>query len=252
MVENNLDIKNSFVVNKSDVLNMVEELELDEIIKENFLYLGEVESFWLDLVSLRLPFFILDMLEDSTIEIEYEKLLLIAKEVSEIIYKYSHRTFNTNLVENLSTMCKIYNFDNKDTSRVILSGYLCNIGLLKIPQTLLLKSDRLDELEYEIIKSAPYYTKEILSMIFGFDDITKLASNYCEKLDGSGYPYHLGGNELSLKDRLLIILYLYQSLSEARSYRKAFSTNDIFKILEDEVILGRIDSSVVNDLKAIF
>lgn len=253
MVENNIEIKNNFVLNKFEIINIIEALELDEVgemIKENFFYLGEMESFWFDIVSPRLPFCILDMLEDTTIEIEYERLLLIGKEVSTIVYKYTQRKFNTTLVENLATMCTIYNFDNKDSSRLLLSGYLHNIGLLKIPQNILLKKEKLTPIEYEIVKGAPYYTQEILSMIFGFDDITKLASNYAEKLDGSGYPYHRSGNELSLKERLLTILCLYQALSEERVYRDAFGKNEIFKILEEDGNRGELDSSVIKDIKA--
>lgn len=250
-VEENIDIKENFIINKLVIIEKIEALNIDEVIKENFFYLGESESFWLDLVSLRLPFFILDFLEDTTLEISYDELLLIVKEMSKIVYSYTQREFNTNLIDNLLKMAKIYNFDNKDSSRLLLCGYLYNIGLLKIPQEIIVKKGKLEQLEYDKMKSAPYYTKEILSMIYGFDDIAKLASSYCEKLDGSGYPYHLAGNELALKDRLLITLCLYQALGEERNYRRIFSKNEIFKILEDEASFGRIDSSVVNDLKAI-
>lgn len=248
-VEMNIDIKNGFVINKALILKDIEELEIDEVIKENFFYLAELESFWLDLVSERLPFFILDMLEDTTIEIPYEQLLLIGEVVSEIIYRYTQRVFTNNLRDILLKMCKVYNFDNKDTSRVLLSGYLCDIGLLKIPQDIFLKKERLNDLEYDIVKSAPYFTKQILSMIFGFDDIAKLASNYCERVDGSGYPYQIAGNELSLKDRLLAISYLYQALQEERSYRGSYEKEEIFKIIEEEVLENRIDFSIAQDLK---
>lgn len=250
-VEMSIAIENGFVVNKAFIIKNIEELEIDEVIKENFFYLAEMESFWLDLVSERIPFFILDMLEDTTIEIPYERLLLIGEVVSEIIYRYTHRVFTNNLRDILLKMCKVYNFDNKDTSRVLLSGYLCNVGLLKIPQNIFLKKEILNDLEYDIIKSAPYFTKQILTMIFGFDDIAKLASNYCEKIDGSGYPYQIGGNELSLKDRLLSIIYLYQVLSEERSYRISYTKDEIFKILEEDVTLAKLDASIVQDLKLI-
>ncbi len=250
-VEMSMDIENGFVVNKAFIIKNIEESEVDEVIKENFLYLAEMESFWLDLVSDRLPFFILDMLDDTTIEISFDRLLLIAKEISKIVYGYTNRIFKDELVVILEKMCKVYNFDNKDTSRVLLSGYLCDIGLLKIPQNIFLKKDTLTELEYDIVKSAPYFTKQILSTIFGFDDIAKLASNYCERIDGSGYPYQIAGNELSLKDRLLAVCYLYQTLQEERNCRESYEKEEIFKIIYEEVLAGRVDSSIVKDLRAI-
>ncbi len=250
-VEKNIEIDNRFVVNKAYIVKQIEELEIDDILKENFFYLAEIESFWLDLVSYRVPFLILDMLEDTTIEISYERLLLIAKEISKIVYSYTNRVFKDESIVILEKMCKVYNFDDKDTSRVLLSGYLCDIGLLKIPQYIFFKQEKLDDTQYDMIKSAPYFTKQTLSMIFGFDDIAKLASNYCERVDGTGYPYQTAGNELSLKDRVLSISYLYQALREERSYRGSYKKEEIFKIIEEEVLMDRIDSSIAQDLKAI-
>ncbi len=251
-VENHLEMKNNFVVNKSEIISLAESLLLDEVIQENFLYLAENESFWLDLASLqRLPFFILDMLEDTTLELEYDKLLLIGKTIEQIIYKYANRTSKHSINELLSVMAKLYNFDNKDTSRFILSGYLHRIGLLKIPKEIITKRDSLTPLEYDTIKSVPYYSKEILSMIFGFDDIAKLVATYYEKLDGSGYPYHIEGNELSLKERVCAVLCIYQAMSEMRPYRETLSQNEIFKILEEDGKGRRLDISVIKDLKTI-
>jgi HD-GYP domain-containing protein (c-di-GMP phosphodiesterase class II) len=251
-VENNIEINNNFVVNKSEIISLIEALVCDEVIQENFLYLAENESFWLDVASLqRLPFFILDMLEDTTLEIEYEKLLLIGKTIEQIVYKYANRTSKYSISKLLTAMATLYNFDNKDSSRFILSGYLHLIGLLKIPKGTIIKKDLLTPLEYDTIKSVPYYSKEILSMIFGFDDITKLVATYYEKLDGSGYPYHVEGNELSLKERVCGILCIYQAMSEERPYREALSQNEIFKILEEEGKGGRLDISVIKDLKTI-
>ncbi|MBI3873651.1 MAG: hypothetical protein HY307_01325 [Arcobacter sp.] len=211
----------------------MENLELDEDIKENFFFLSEKESFWFDLTNTyRLPFFILDMLCDTTLEISYESLIGIAKNISTIVYEYCDFVDGDFIEDALNKMCKLYNFDEKDTSRMILSGYLSNIGLLKIPQHIVQKPQQLTSLEYEIIKSAPYHTKQILLAVFGFDDIVKLASSIYERIDGSGYPYKLDGSELGLKNRVLSVVFIAKALGENRKYRKAFLVNDILNELE--------------------
>lgn len=246
-VENNLELHGDFTINKSHVIECVENLSIDEIVKENFFYLADMESFWLDLTSLRLPFFILDLLEDNTMEISYEDLLKIANMISQIVYKYSNRKYNDRIIENLSKMSKVYLFDKKDTSRILLCGYFYNIGILKIPQRLLVKEGKLDEVEYETIKSIPYFTKEILSMVYGFDDLAKLSATFQERIDGSGYPYRLEGNELALKDRLLAVAILDQALSEERSYRKPLNENERIEILLKLGQEGQLDISIVKD-----
>lgn len=246
-VENNISVSNQFVINKSYLIECVEKLAIDEIVKENFFYLADMESFWLDLLSSRLPFFILDLLDDNTLEISYEDLLKIAQMISKIVYKYTNRTYNQRIIETLGVMAKVYLFDSKDSARILLCGYLYNIGILKIPQELFLKVGTLDEVEYDMIKSIPYFTKETLSMVYGFDDVAKLTATFQERIDGSGYPYHVEGNDLALKDRLLAIAIFDQALSEERSYRKAFNEKERCDLLLKKAKDGQLDISIVKD-----
>ncbi len=245
-VEENLDIKNNFLQNKREIVQHIEVLDIDEIIKENFLYLAELEIFWLELISLRLPFLILDMLDDHTIEISYKKLHTVGRFIAKTIYRYIQKEYDEKFIQNLRNMCAIFNFDAKDTSRVILCGYFYNIGVLKIPVEIVLKQDTLNEVEDDIVKSIPYFSREVLSMIYGFDDIAKLASNYQERIDGSGYPSHLSGSDLPLKDRIFQIVILYQTKREEK-----IENNEIFRLLENEADKGRIDKTILKTFQTI-
>ncbi len=247
VVEEYIQLDGLFTLNRDEIIRVVEELHINEIIKENFFYLADMESFWCDLSSPRLPFLILDMLEDNTIEISYDHLLSIVELVSKIIYRYTHREFNKKIIDRIKVMSAFYAFDSKDTYRLMMCGYLYNIGALKIPQIIFQKESTLDEVESQIVKAIPYYTKEIISMVYGFDDIAKLASTYQESLNGSGYPFCLEGNELALKDRVLAVVILDQVLSEERTYRKDFDLDERIEILHNQVENGRLDESVVKD-----
>jgi HD-GYP domain-containing protein (c-di-GMP phosphodiesterase class II) len=252
VVENNIKIEDKFVINKEEVIELLEKDEsIDEIIKENFFYLAQNISFWLDLLQEdRLGYHIFNMLEDFTIECSYEKLIPFTKLFYDIVYNYTNHTYAISIADNIAKACEHYSFDNKDKSRLIISGYLHNIGLLYIPNKIFTKKEHLTPLEYQMMQSVPYYTKYTIEQIFGFDDIANFASSTNESLDGSGYPYSLEGHELSLKHRIINILYIYQALGENRSYRKGLNKEDAFKVLDTLAQKQKIDESVLKDIKS--
>ncbi len=73
------------------------------------------------------------------------------------------------------------------------------------------------------MKTYPYYTKKILANLMGFNDISNWASRAQERVDGQGYPYKFSGKDLSLKDRLMAVLNVYQSLTIKKSYRNKYN-----------------------------
>jgi len=236
-IEQNIDIKYNIVINKDEIIKHI---------PNNFLSVFEDTIFWLDLSSnCHLPFYIFNNLQEFTQELEYTKLI----NLSEIINKISsqHSVTKNDIGKKCEKILKYYNFDNKDYSRLIISVNLHNIGKLFIPKELFIKDTKLTSQEYDIIKSIPYFTSLVIQQIFGFDDIDQLSSRFCEKLDGSGYPYKLKANNLSLKNRIISILTIYQALREDKSYRKAYTHSKAIDILKEDAILGKVDMSIVED-----
>jgi HD-GYP domain-containing protein (c-di-GMP phosphodiesterase class II) len=131
---------------------------------------------------------------------------------------------------------------------MIIAASLHSIGKLFIPKEIYYKSNILTKEEIDMLKAIPYFSHSILSSIFGFDDIAKLCSLYNERLDGTGTPYELDASNLSLKDRLLAILVIYQALLEEKVYRKAFCHEEAIEILKKEASANKLDLSIVEDL----
>lgn len=251
-VEKNLNIKDGYIINQDHVVESIEYLNINEVLKENFFFLCEKESFWLDLTNeIRLPFLMLDMICDTTLEVSYSNLIGIAKVIYDISNKYANKNYEHTIDKNIVKMCKFYGFDEKDSSRMILSGYFHNIGYLKIPQNILLKEFKFTKEDEQAIKSIPYHTKQILSMIFGFEDIVKLASSVYEKIDGNGYPYKLSGSDLGLKNRILSLAVAIQDFSEDKYQNKLFAKKDIHDELKNMVKIGWLDASIVKDFMSI-
>ena len=69
-----------------------------------------------------------------------------------------------------------------------------------------------------------------------------------ERLDGSGYPQGLRGDEVSIWARIVTVADVYDALITDRPYRAAMSRDDVFSVLHEEVRLGRIDDKVVRAL----
>jgi HD-GYP domain-containing protein (c-di-GMP phosphodiesterase class II) len=171
----------------------------------------------------------------------------MAKYVNLIVLKYCGWDIDDIGEISLNEMCRLYNFDEKDTSRLVISYYLHNIGLLEVDKSILKKPEKLTKNEYFLIKSAPYNTKQILSKVFGFDDISKLASLVYERIDGSGYPFMLDGSELGLKNRVLSVIVIASALKQNRDYRKSFENKEMMVLLKEMSSDGFLDKSVVED-----
>jgi response regulator RpfG family c-di-GMP phosphodiesterase len=121
------------------------------------------------------------------------------------------------------------------------SSILHDIGKVGIPDSILLKKDKLskDELQvmlkhatigYEALKSA---TRDL-----GEDSFLKMALDitlyHHERWDGSGYPIGLKGEEIPLSARIVAIADVYDALTTSRPYKKAFSHEESMEILQKE------------------
>jgi putative nucleotidyltransferase with HDIG domain len=115
------------------------------------------------------------------------------------------------------------------------AALLHDLGKLCVPNSILDKPGKLDDAEWQVMRQHPLLSQQILDRIPRFASIARIAGRHHEKLDGSGYPYKLSGDHLSLEERLVAIADMYGALAEDRPYRKALPTEQILAILRKEV-----------------
>lgn len=249
-IDEKFDLSKNSIENRKQIQKFVKDNEnilFSNDIVECFFEFSQTQSFWLDLQNEHeILTFIFTNLHDFSSIVDFEYLLNLTKIFTNIIDK------DSNLIENCGKMADFYNFEHKDKQTFLIAASLVPLGKFFIPDTILNKNSPLTENEYEIIKSYPYYTKKILSNIMGFNDIANWSSRVQEYIDGSGYPYSLKGKDLSLKDRLMNILNIYSSLTSNKSYRKPFSKEKAFEILDDIEFKSKIDKAIVEDIKKVF
>jgi HD-GYP domain-containing protein (c-di-GMP phosphodiesterase class II) len=116
-----------------------------------------------------------------------------------------------------------------------IGGLLHDIGKLSVPESILQKPAALDDDEYAEVKLHPERGRELLNELGGFDDtVGRLVLDHHERLDGTGYPRGLEGDELDLPTRILAVCDVYDALVSARVYRPAWEHERAVALLRDE------------------
>lgn len=105
-----------------------------------------------------------------------------------------------------------------------LGGLLHDMGKLGVPEAVLQKPGPLSDEEFELVRRHPADGVDILTDSGGFPAAAlRLVRQHHERLDGSGYPDGLHGDQLDLDSRILAVCDVYDALVSPRVYREAWS-----------------------------
>ncbi len=99
-------------------------------------------------------------------------------------------------------------------------GLLHDIGKIGVPNEIINKPSRLNDEEYDIIKTHPGIGYNILSKITSRPDLSIGARWHHERFDGKGYPDRLAGDHIPLESRIIAIADAYDAMTSNRSYRQ--------------------------------
>jgi putative two-component system response regulator len=138
----------------------------------------------------------------------------------------------------------------KETKALRYGGVLHDIGKIGIPNDILNKPGPLDANEWKIMKKHPEIGYKIclpLGNTLGLAlDIIRY---HHEKMDGSGYPYGLEGEEIPMVARIMAVADIYDSLVTHRPYRKGMSRDKAMEIIDKEASEGKLDIHIIELLK---
>lgn len=102
-----------------------------------------------------------------------------------------------------------------------LAGIVHDIGKIQIPTEILIKPTHLSEIEFVMIKTHPQVGFDILKEIEFPYPVAQIILQHHERMDGSGYPAGLRGNEIFLEARILAVADVVEAMSSHRPYRPA-------------------------------
>ena len=111
-----------------------------------------------------------------------------------------------------------------------------DIGKVATPDAILLKQGKLTDDEFSIMKQHAATGYSILS---GSDSLlirtaATMALSHHEKFDGTGYPKNLKGEEIPLFGRIIAVADVFDALTSARPYKKAWKLEDAVQFLKDQ------------------
>jgi len=115
------------------------------------------------------------------------------------------------------------NLDEDVIEDLRYAAILHDIGKIGISASILNKTDKLTDQEYEEIKKHPLISYNILKNVEFLGEGLRAILEHHEKYNGSGYPYGLKGEEISLLGRILCIADAFDAMTSDRTYRKGMS-----------------------------
>ena len=114
---------------------------------------------------------------------------------------------------------KYLNLPEDDLKKLKLGGLFHDIGKIGIPDSILLKTERLTDDEYSEIKNHPAIGAHILSNASMFADIIPIVKHHHERYDGNGYPGKLKGEDIPYLARITAVADTFDAMTSRRAYR---------------------------------
>jgi HD-GYP domain-containing protein (c-di-GMP phosphodiesterase class II) len=154
-----------------------------------------------------------------------QQILAMAKALVSVIglrdhYTASHSARVAKYVRDIATKLGL---PDTETETVVFAASLHDIGKAGISDHILLKPDKLNEEELAWIQKNPEFGWMALRQIEGFQSAALIVLHQHERIDGSGYPKKLRGEEIPLGSRIIAVADSFDALTTNRPYRNALS-----------------------------
>lgn len=131
------------------------------------------------------------------------------------------------------TLADALGYSESERRWMCRSAQLHDIGKLGVPNSILDKPGKLDDVERAIIEAHTLTGNMILKRIGIFSRVAHLAEAHHERLDGKGYPNRLNADQLSLDVRILTVADIFDALSAERPYKPALPRDKVISIMDD-------------------
>ncbi len=113
------------------------------------------------------------------------------------------------------------------------AAILHDIGKIGVDSLLVNKNGRLTKTEFSLVKAHPLIGNEILDPIGTLEGIRAAILQHHERYDGTGYPFGIAGEEITLKARILSVADAFDAMMTDRPYRRAFSLQRVKEEIRD-------------------
>ena len=114
-----------------------------------------------------------------------------------------------------------------------MAGSIHDIGKLSIPAEILSKPTKLSDIEFSLIKEHSWKGYEMLKNVESPWPLAEIVYQHHERMDGSGYPRNLKGEEILMEARIMAVADVVEAMASHRPYRPAVGIDAALKEIED-------------------
>jgi putative nucleotidyltransferase with HDIG domain len=131
-------------------------------------------------------------------------------------YTAGHQIRSANLARTIATEMGL---PHEKIEGIRVAGSIHDIGKLSIPAEILSKPTKLSEIEFSLIKEHARKGYEILKNVESPWPLAEIVYQHHERMDGSGYPRNLKGEEILIEARILTVADVVEAMASHRPYR---------------------------------
>ena len=199
------------------------------------------DSFWLDLTSPWIEQRLLDLLPHAG-NYSSRNFLILARLFGRVVdskspFTYRHSIYVGSVARVLAEAAHL---TAENCFLIESAALLHDIGKLAVSEEIIEKPGKLNETEFIQVRQHAYYTYWLLKQAVPGLPIAKWAACHHEKLDGTGYPFGLGKEQLDCESRIIAIADLFTALREDRPYRSGLAWPEIETIIRRQAMSGPI------------
>lgn len=150
----------------------------------------------------------------------------------------------------LSLLAKHFGgFPSKDIQILTTGGTVHDVGKAKTPLKVLNKPGKFEPEEWLEMQNHVIYTVDMLRRTPDVpESVIEIAWNHHERIDGSGYPRHLKGDEMGMLSRMAAICDVYVALTDRRVYKPGYPPEQAIAMMRDP---NHIDQAVLAEFVSI-
>jgi len=235
------------------IIEGYEETYFDPLIVSAFKQAEKSEAFWIGLEDRHITRYTWDMgkFKSNRPPLAFSQLKQLSMIMAYIVDQKSPYTAQHSIrVATLARYLALaYGLHPEQCDKIEIAGLLHDLGKLHIPDRILEKHTRFDDVERSIFKQHSFETYEILRHIKGFDEIASWAAYHHEGLNGIGYPFHPRRKDLSIEARVLAVADVFQVLVQGTPYQNSMPLDKAIATLDDLTRQGKLEPDIINLVK---
>ncbi len=124
------------------------------------------------------------------------------------------------------TIAQLMRMGEDEIESIRIAATLHDVGFILIPSGILTKPDVLTDQERAVIRQHPIHSAEIIKNIEFPWPVAEIVLQHHERLDGSGYPQGLKGDDIMLEARIIAVADVVESMLSPRPWRNALPLED--------------------------